>query len=389
MDEELMHDPPLYFDHAATTPVDARVAAVMADCLTREGVFGNPSSTHSYGREARERIELARLQVAQLIGAAPADILFTSGATESNNLAILGSVRGRARRAHVLTARTEHRSVLDACQQLEREGHAVSYLEPDVEGVIAPERIAAALRADTVLVSIMQANNEIGVLQDIAAIGRVCRAHGALLHVDAAQSAGKLPIEVGTLGVDLLSFTAHKLYGPKGVGALFAGAAQRSILQPLMFGGGQERGLRSGTLPVHQIVGFGLACEIAGRELPRESDRLRVLSEALWQGLADLPGVLRNGHASRRVAGLLNVCFAGVVGESLLAALPELALSGGSACDSDSDEPSHVLRSLGRSREQAQSSLRFSLGRESDEQSVRRAVAAVRREFLRLRAVAP
>lgn len=380
---------PLYFDHAATTPVDARVAAAMAECLTQEGTFGNPASPHLYGRRARERSERARSQVARLIGAAATNVLFTSGATESNNLAILGSVRGRGRRAHVVTASTEHRSVLDACRQLEREGHSVSYLEPDAHGLIEPSHLQAALRAETVLVSIMHANNETGVLQDIAALAAVCRGHGAALHVDAAQSAGKLPIDVGSLGVDLLSFTAHKLYGPKGIGALYAAPSQRASLQPLLFGGGQERGIRSGTLAVHQIVGFGVACEIAARELPGQAERLTRLTQALWQGLSDLPGVLRNGHATRCAPGLLNVSFEGIEGESLMAGLTELAVSSGSACDSDSDEPSHVLRSLGRSRELAQSSLRFSLGRSSGEEQVQRAVAAVRREVLRLRAVAP
>jgi cysteine desulfurase len=380
---------PLYLDYAATTPVDARVAAAMAECLTQEGTFGNPSSQHVYGRRARERIERARGEVAGLIGAAAGDVLFTSGATESNNLAILGSVRSRGRRAHVITASTEHRSVLDACGQLEREGHAVSYLEPDAHGLIEADRLEAALRAETALVSIMHANNETGVLQDIAALAAVCRRHGVALHVDAAQSAGKVPINVAALGVDLLSFTAHKLYGPKGIGALYASAGQRATLQPLLFGGGQERGIRSGTLPVHQIVGFGLACQIAAIELPLQAERLARLAQALWQGMADLPGVLRNGHATRCVPGLLNVSFEGVEGESLLAGLSELALSSGSACDSDSDEPSHVLRSLGRSRELAQSSLRFCLGRGSGEEHVQRAVAAVRREVRRLRAVAP
>ncbi|HTV19241.1 MAG TPA: aminotransferase class V-fold PLP-dependent enzyme, partial [Polyangiaceae bacterium] len=380
---------PLYFDHAATTPVDAQVAAAMAECLTQEGTFGNPSSQHWYGRQARERIELSRSEVARLVGAAAGDVLFTSGATESNNLAILGSVRSLGRRVHVVTVRTEHRSVLDACGQLEREGHVVSYLEPDTQGLIDATQLEAALRAETALVSIMHANNETGVLQDVAALGAVCRRHAVALHVDAAQSAGKVPIDVGALGVDLLSFTAHKLYGPKGIGALVASAAQRAILQPLLFGGGQERGIRSGTLAVHQIVGFAVACQIATDELPRQAERLTRLTAMLWQGLADLPGVLRNGHATRRVPGLLNVSFEGVDGESLLAGLSELALSSGSACDSDSDEPSHVLRSLGRSRELAQSSLRFSLGRGTDEEQIRRAVAAVRREVLRLRAVAP
>ena len=382
-----METSPLYFDHAATTPVDARVAAAMAACLS--GAPGNPSSQHLYGRQARERIEVARAQVARLVGAAARDLIFTSGATESNNLAILGSVRGRLQRAHVITASTEHRSVLDACRQLEREGHAVTYLPTDAHGLIEPARLAAALRPETALVSIMHANNETGVLQDLGSIAALCRAHGVALHVDAAQSAGKVPLDVAALGVELLSFTAHKLYGPQGIGALYATAGQRAVLQPLLFGGGQERGVRSGTLAVHQIVGFGCACEIAAAELPGEAERLGQLCEALWQGLADLPGVLRNGHATRRLPGLLNVSFEGIDGESLLAGLTELALSSGSACDSDSEEPSHVLRSLGRSRELAQSALRFSLGRGTRLADVQGALAAVRREVLRLRAAAP
>ncbi len=380
---------PIYLDHAATTPVDARVAAAMADCLTVDGAFGNPASAHPYGREAHERVEHARGQVARLIGARPADVLFTSGATESNNLAILGSLRGSATRGQLVTSRIEHHSVLDAGRQLEREGHEVSYLEPDRLGRMDPERIAAALHPQTRLVSIMHANNEIGVLQDVAAIATVCRARAVPLHVDAAQSVGKIPVDVASLGAHLLSFTAHKLYGPKGIGALWALPVERARLQPLLFGGGQERGLRSGTLAVHQIVGFGRACEIAGEGLADEADHLRRLTETLWRGLADLPGALRNGDPERRVPGILSVSFAGVHGESLLAGLAEFALSMGSACDSESGEPSHVLRSLGHSRELAQGTLRFSLGRGTGEEQVQRAIAAVRREVQRLRAAAP
>jgi cysteine desulfurase len=383
---------PIYLDHAATTPVDERVAAAMAECLSAAGTFGNPASSHRYGREAQARVQQARAQVAQLIGARPADVVFTSGATESNNLAILGGMRGAAvgaRRGHAVTARTEHRSVLDACHQLEREGYELSYLQPDGQGVIEPAAVAAALRPQTLLVSIMHANNEIGVLQDVAGIAAVCHARGVALHVDAAQSAGKIALDVPTLGADLLSFTAHKLYGPKGIGALYVLPPQRAHLQPLLFGGGQERGLRSGTLAVHQIVGFGLACEIAAAGLPGEAVRLGGLTEQLWQGLADLAGAVRNGHPQQRVPGLLSVSFDGLAGESLLAGLTELALSSGSACDSDSDEPSHVLRSLGRSRELAQSTLRFSLGRATTQLEVARTIAAVRREVGRLTAAAP
>jgi cysteine desulfurase len=379
--------PVAYFDYAATTPVDARVAAAMSECLTLEGVFGNPASVHAYGRRARERVERARAQVGALIGAPGRDVVFTSGATESNNLAILGTARS-AGRGHVLTARTEHRSVLDACRQLEREGFSVSYLEPDSEGVIDVEQVRAALRPDTVLVSLMHANNEIGVVQELEPIGALCRERGVPLHVDAAQSAGKLELEVQRLGASLVAFTAHKLYGPKGIAALYVAPEQRASLRPLQFGGGHERGLRSGTLPVHQIVGFGLACELARAERPSEAIRLRAWRDRLWQGLSHLKGALRNGHPTRTVPGILNVSFRGIEGESLLMALPELALSSGSACNSEHEEPSYVLRALGRDTELAQSALRFSLGRFTREEDIELALAAVVREVGRLRAVA-
>ena len=396
---------PIYLDYAATTPVDPRVAAGMAECLLTSGVFGNPASNHAYGRAARERVAAARQQTAALIGARAADVFYTSGATEADNLAILGLMRGQraagARAAasqpgarptavapHLITAHTEHKAVLDPCHQLEREGCVVSYLSPDASGRIGPEQLQAALRPETVLVSLMHANNETGVINDIAAFGALCRAHGAALHVDAAQSAGKLPIDVGSMAVDLLSFTAHKLYGPKGIGALYAHPARRVGLQPLLYGGGHERGLRSGTLPVHQIVGFGLACELAAAGMDTESRRLAALRARLWEGLADLPGVRLNTALDVSLPGLLNVSFTGIEGESLLAGLPELALASGSACNSDSDEPSYVLRALGHDRESAQSSLRFSLGRGTSAPQIEVTIAAVRREVLRLRALA-
>ena len=389
-------DVPIYLDYAATTPVDPSVAAAMAECLVASGVFGNPASNHAFGRAARERVAAARQQVAALIGARAADVFLTSGATEADNLAILGLVRGLraagARAAaglggarasvaapHVVTARTEHKAVLDPCHQLEREGCAITYLSPDGSGRISPEQLHSALRPETVLVSLMHANNETGVINDIAAFGALCRAHGAALHVDAAQSAGKLPIDVVAMAVDLLSFTAHKLYGPKGVGALYAHPARRVSLQPLMFGGGHERGLRSGTLPVHQIVGFGLACELAAAQMSTESTRLASLRARLWEGLADLPGVKLNSAPEVSLPGLLNVSFTGIEGESLLTGLPELALASGSACNSDSDEPSYVLRALGHDRESAQSSLRFSLWRRTSAAQIEVAIAAVRR----------
>jgi len=381
---------PIYLDYAATTPVDARVAARINECLTADGVFGNPASLHGFGRAARARVEQAGVAAAELIGAEPDDLLWTSGATESNNLAILGVARGaRDRGRHLVTSRIEHKAVLDPCRQLQREGFQVTWLDPDRDGLIDPAAVAAALRTDTVLVSIMHANNEIGVVQDIAAIGAICAARDIPLHVDAAQSAGKLPLDVRALPVDLLSFTAHKLYGPKGIGALFVRRGRRAGLQPLLFGGGQQRGLRSGTLPVHQIAGFGLACELAAAGMTSEAARIGALRERLWQGIAGLPGAQLNGHAARRVPGILNVSFGGVEGESLLLGLHELALSSSAACNSDSDEASYVLRALGRDTQTAQSSLRFSLGRFTTEDGIDTAIAAVRREVLRLRAVAP
>jgi cysteine desulfurase len=385
---------PIYLDYAATTPMDPRVAAAMAECLTQSGLFGNPASQHFYGRQARASVEQARTQVAALIGAAAAQLVWTSGATESNNLAILGTARaaaalapGRAR--HLITAQTEHKAVLDPCRRLEQEGCRVTYLSPGPDGLIDPLQVRDAISVDTVLVSIMHVNNEIGVLQDVEAIGRYCREREVPLHVDAAQSAGKVEIDLARWPVDLLSLTAHKIYGPKGIGALYVGPRRRPQLQPLIFGGGHERGLRSGTLAVHQIVAFGMAAELARLEQPAEAARIEVLRRRLWQGLGAIPGVLLNGHTTQRVPGILNVSIPGVEGESLLTGLSELALSTGAACNSDTDEPSYVLRALGRDTELAQSSLRLSIGRFSGEQEIDRAIDAVRREVQRLRAVVP
>jgi cysteine desulfurase len=381
----------IYMDNAATTPVDPRVAAVMVECLTADGCFANPSSTgHAPGNAARARVEKARAQVAALIGTEPAAIVWTSGATESNNLAILGVARAqRERGRHLVTARTEHKAVLDPCKQLEKEGFEVTYLKPGADGIVQPDAVAAALRKDTLLVSLMQANNEIGVIQDVGAVGKICRDRGVLLHVDAAQSAGKVRIDVNEQCVDLMSLTAHKAYGPKGIGALYVRRQPRPLMQPLIFGGGQEWGLRSGTLPTHQIVGMGMAYEIAGREHASESERLSALRQRLWAGLKQLGDVELNGHPTQRVAGLLNVSFAGVEGESLLYALPLLAVSTGSACTSASHEASYVLRALGRSDQLAQSSLRFSLGRFSTEAEVDYAIGAVTEAVRRLRRLAP
>lgn len=382
---------PIYMDYAATTPVDPRVAALMAQCLTLEGCFGNASSTsHAFGTAARARVEQARAEVANLIGAEPAAIVWTSGATESNNLAILGAARfHREEGRHVITARTEHKSVLDPCRQLESEGFRVSYLQPDRHGIVNAGQISEALSADTVLVSLMQVNNEIGVLQDIAAVGRLCRERGVLFHVDGAQSVGKIPVDVHALNVDLLSLTAHKLYGPKGIGALYVRRRPRVGLVPLMFGGGQEGGLRSGTLATHQIVGFGSACAIAKDEMQSDASHIETLRARLWAGLAPLAGVHLNGHPTQRIPHLLNVSFEGVEGESLVFGLRELAVSTGSACSSATQEASYVLRALGRSDALAQSSLRFSLGRFSVPADVDSAVTAVVNEVERLRSLSP
>lgn len=382
---------PIYMDYAATTPLDPQVAQAMSACLTLEGDFGNPSSaTHAYGRQARVKVEAARAQIAALIGAQPEEIVLTSGATESDNLALLGVARSCADRGrHVITSRIEHKAVLDPARHLEKEGVQVSYLSPDRTGRISLDEVRSALRPDTVLVSIMHVNNEIGVIQDVAAIGVLCRERGVVFHTDAAQAAGKIPIDVRCLPVDLMSFTAHKLYGPKGIGALFVRRAARPWIQPLTYGGGQERGLRPGTLPTHQIVGFGVACELAAALLPQEQVRLTELRERLERELGALGGIHVNGEGAPRVPGILNLSFEGVEGESLVTALQELALSTGSACNSASEAPSYVLRALGRDTQLAQSSLRFSLGRFSSGSDVDTAVAAVSREVQRLRRLSP
>ena len=382
---------PVYLDYAATTPIDPAVAAAMGRCLTESEGIGNASSTtHLFGRRVAERIERSRADVAALIGAAAEEIIFTSGATESDNLAVLGAARANAHRGrHIVSSRIEHKAVLDPVKRLEKEGFGVTLLSPDRCGRIDPNTVAAALRPDTVLASIMLVNNEIGVIQDIAAIGALCRARGVLFHTDAAQAAGKIPIDVHALPVDFMSITAHKLYGPKGIGALYVRAEARARLQPIVFGGGQERGLRPGTLPTHQIVGFGIACEIARRELGAERVRLEGLRERLWQGLAPLGGMHENGAGAPTVPGILNVSFEGVEGESLVTGLGELAVSTGSACNSASAEPSYVLRALGRDTQLAQSSLRLSFGRFSLPQHIYLAAEAIRREVTRLRALSP
>jgi cysteine desulfurase len=382
---------PIYFDYAATTPVDERVVQCMVECLGRSGCFANPaSSSHAPGREARGRVELARRQVAAALGAQPTEIIWTSGATESNNLAIKGAARFHADRGrHIVTSRTEHKAVLDTCRQLEKEGWQVSYVSPGAGGVVTVAEIEPALRPDTVLVSVMFVNNEIGVINELEPIGRLCRERGVLLHVDAAQAVGKVPVNVDELGADLLSVSAHKAYGPKGAGALYLRGSPKSRLEPLIHGGGHEWGMRSGTLATHQVVGMGEAFRIAVAEQAAESVRLRALRERLWEGIVGLGGVHLNGDAERRVAGILNVCFEGVEGESLLFALRDLAVSSGSACTSASLEASYVLRALGREDQLAQSSLRFSFGRFSSVAEIDFAIRTVREQVSRLRSLGP
>lgn len=383
--------PPVYLDYAATTPVDPRVAQVMAQYLTGEGIFGNPSSaSHAYGREAAQHLEAARAAVAALIGAPPECMVFTSGATEADNLAILGVARGRAGFGrHLVSMRTEHKAVLDACRRLEKDGFELSWVAPSADGLVDPAAVAAALRPDTQLVSIMHANNELGVIQDIPAIATACRERGVLLHTDAAQSAGRLPMDVAALGADLVSLSAHKLYGPKGVGALYVAPRARPWVQPLLLGGGQERGLRPGTVPLHQAAGFAAAARLVRNEGSADAQRCAALAGRLAAQLASLPGLRFNGHPRRCLPGFLSVSVEGVEGESLLAGLGELALSSGSACDSAVAEPSYVLRAIGLSAGLAQATLRISLGRFTTEADVDLAAAAIRREVVRLRAVAP
>ena len=383
----------IYLDNAATTPVDPRVAAVMAECLSSPDAQGNPASaTHGLGLAALDRVAAARAEIAALIGAAPAEIVFTSGATEANNLALAGVARAASRqkdpRTHIVAARTEHKSVLDVLKQLEREGFTVTLVEPDESGRVPPEAIATAMKPGTLLVSLMLANNETGVLNDVAAVAALARARGVLVHSDASQAAGKLPVDVRQLGVDFLSLTAHKLYGPKGIGALYVRESARPHLAALQLGGGHERGLRSGTLPTHQIVGFGAAAALALAEGANDAAHARDLANRLKRELESIPGVSFNDRHPDGVPGLVNASFEGVEGESLVTGLPEIAVSTGSACSSATREASYVLRALGRSTELAQSSLRLSLGRFTSVEDVDLAATAIRAEVTRLRILA-
>jgi len=381
---------PIYLDYAATTPVDEAVAAAMAHCLGRDGVYGNAASLmHEPGRRAAAAVDAARAELATLLGARPEELVFTSGATEADNLAVIGAARYFADRGrHLVTTRIEHKAVLDAARRLEREGWQVTWLEPDGEGRIDPASVAAALRDDTVLAAVMWVNNETGVVNDVEAIGRLCRERGVLFHVDAAQAVGKLAIDLARLPVDFLALTAHKFYGPKGVGALYIADRPGVHVQPLLYGGGQERGLRPGTLPVHQIVGLGAAAARAREELPAERARLTALRDRLSAGLTALDGVLVNGGGAVRIPGIVNVSVAGVDGESLFASLEPLAVASGSACNTTSGEPSYVLRALGRDDRLAGASVRFSLGRYTTEDEVDRAVGIFAGAVDRLRRIA-
>ena len=382
---------PIYMDYSATTPVDERVAEKMCSYLTRQGLFGNPASrSHEYGWKAEGAVEQARADVAQLINANPKEIIWTSGATESNNLAIKGAAHFYQKQGkHIVTLKTEHKAVLDTCRQLEREGYEVTYLDPEPNGLLDLQKFEAALRDDTIVVSIMHVNNEIGVIQDIAAIGEICRDRKIIFHVDAAQSAGKVEIDIEKLKVDLMSFSAHKVYGPKGIGVLYVRRKPRVRLEAQMHGGGHERGLRSGTLPTHQIVGMGEAFRIAREEMAGENTRIRGLRDRLWNSLSDMEEVYLNGDMDHRIAGNLNVSFNFVEGESLIMALKDMAVSSGSACTSSSLEPSYVLRAIGRNDELAHSSIRFTIGRFTTVEEIDYVASLLREKVNKLRELSP
>ncbi len=380
---------PIYLDYSATTPVDPRVAQKMVTFLTEE--FGNPASrSHSYGWTAEAAVEEAREQVAALVGCDPKEIVWTSGATESINLALKGAAhfykdKGR----HLVTVRTEHKATLDTMRELEREGFEVTYLDVEPDGLVDLEKFKAALRPDTIVASVMFVNNEIGVIQDIAAMGEICRARGIIFHVDAAQATGKVPVDLATLKVDLMSFSAHKTYGPKGIGALFVRRKPRVRIEAQMHGGGHERGMRSGTLPTHQIVGMGEAFRIAKAEMATENERIRMLRDRLWKGLSEIDEVYVNGDMEHRVPHNLNASFNFVEGESLIMAIKDIAVSSGSACTSASLEPSYVLRALGRSDELAHSSIRFTIGRFTTEADIDYTIDLLKRKVGKLRELSP
>jgi cysteine desulfurase len=380
---------PIYLDYSATTPVDPRVAQKMIPYLTEH--FGNPASrSHAFGWKAEEAVEEARAHVAALIGADPKEIVWTSGATEGNNLAIKGAAQFyKTKGKHLITQKTEHKATLDTMRELERQGFECTYLEVEENGIVDLKKFEAAIRPDTILASIMMVNNEIGVIQPIAEIGELCRARGIIFHCDAVQAAGKLPIDLATLKVDLLTITAHKMYGPKGIGALYVRRKPRVRIEPQIHGGGHERGFRSGTLPTHQIVGFGEAARLAKLEMATDNERIRALRDKLWRGLSSMEAVVLNGDMEKRIPGNLNVSFNYVEGESLIMAIKDIAVSSGSACTSASLEPSYVLRALGRSDELAHSSIRFTLGKYTTGEEIDYAVNLVKSKVAKLRELSP
>ena len=382
---------PIYLDYASTTPADPRVVTKMQECLSLEGNYGNPASrSHEFGWKAEKAVEEARENVASLVNCDHREIIWTSGATESDNLAIKGAARFyRKKGNHIITSKIEHKAVLDSCRQLEREGFEVTYLDPDSSGIITSEELIKNIKDETILVSLMHVNNEIGVINDIAEMGEITREKGIVFHVDAAQSTGKVPIDLASIKVDLMSFSAHKTYGPKGVGALFVRRKPRVRLEAMIHGGGHERGMRSGTLPTHQIVGMGEAFRLAKEEMDSDNLRIKSLRDKFWEGLKDIEEVHLNGHIDDRVAGFLNVSFNFVEGESLIMALKDVAVSSGSACTSASLEPSYVLRALGLKDELAHSSIRFAIGRFTTEEEIDYTINLVKESVIQLRELSP
>ena len=380
---------PVYMDYSATNPCDPRVVDAMVPWLYEH--FGNPASrSHAWGWEAEAAVEKAREQIAALIGADPREIVWTSGATESNNLALKGAAQFyKGKGKHIITVKTEHKAVLDTCRELERQGFEVTYMDVQEDGLLDLDAFKAAIRPDTILASVMFVNNEIGVIQDVATIGAICREKGVIFHVDAAQATGRVEIDLGSLPIDLMSLTSHKTYGPKGIGALYVRRKPRIRIEAQMHGGGHERGMRSGTLPTHQIVGMGEAFKLGFENLAAESARIEALRTRLWEGVSDMEEVHLNGSPDQHVPGIVNISFAFVEGESLIMALRDLAVSSGSACTSASLEPSYVLRALGLNDEMAHSSIRFSIGRYTTEQDIDNAIAKVRHAVEKLRELSP
>tara|TARA_B000000532_G_scaffold104240_1_gene83765 strand:- start:1302 stop:2519 length:1218 start_codon:yes stop_codon:yes gene_type:complete len=386
-----MKNKAIYFDYASTTPVDPRVAKKMHECLLLDGNFGNPSSrSHEFGWKAEEVVEKARLQVADLINADSREIVWTSGATESDNLAIKGAARFyKDRGNHIITSKIEHKAVLDPCRQLEREGFEVTYLDPNQDGVITLEEISKHVKDETILISLMHINNELGSINDIEQIGNFAREKNIIFHVDAAQSIGKIEVDLSKLNVDLMSFSAHKCYGPKGMGALYVRRKPRVRLEALIHGGGHERGFRSGTLATHQIVGMGEAFNLAKKEMTKDNEKIKELSELFWNEISDIEEIVLNGNQKNKVANITNVSFSYVEGESLIMALKDVAVSSGSACTSASLEPSYVLRALGRPDELAHSSIRFSFGRFTTKEEVKMVAETTKRVVGQLRELSP